>query len=173
MRRSGLRPRQDSNLRTRLRRAALYPLSYEGWASHRIAGRGGVVARYHRGVAKVLVIDDDPVILELLRVNFEIESFEVITASDGREGLEKARTANPDVVLSDIMMPRIDGLELVSTLREDPRTRNLPVILLSAKAQNAEVQQGLDMGADDYVTKPFDPLELIDRVNAVLARARR
>jgi DNA-binding response OmpR family regulator len=124
-------------------------------------------------MARVLVIDDDPVILELLRVNFEIENFEVVTASDGREGLEKARTVKPDVVLSDIMMPRIDGLELVSMLREDPRTRALPVILLSAKAQNAEVQQGLDLGADDYVTKPFDPLELIDRVNAVLARARR
>ena len=167
------RPRQDSNLRTRLRRAALYPLSYEGWTSHGISRRHRLVARYDRAVAKVLVIDDDPVILELLRVNFEIENFEVVTASDGREGLEKARTANPDVVLSDIMMPRIDGLELVSILREDPRTRSLPIILLSAKAQNAEVQQGLDMGADDYVTKPFDPLELIDRVNAVLARARR
>jgi DNA-binding response OmpR family regulator len=71
------------------------------------------------------------------------------------------------------MMPRLDGLQLVVLLREDPRTRSLPVILLSAKAQNAEVQQGLDLGADDYVTKPFDPLELIDRVNAVLARARR
>ena len=118
------------------------------------------------------MIDDDPVILELLRVNFEIESFEVISARDGREGLEKAKTEHPDVVLSDIMMPRLDGLQLVSLLRQDPRTRTLPVILLSAKAQNAEVQQGLDLGADDYVTKPFDPLELIDRVNAVLTRAR-
>ncbi len=124
-------------------------------------------------VAKVLVIDDDPVILELLRVNFEIENFEVVTAGDGREGLEKAKSEHPDVVLSDIMMPRLDGLQLVTLLRQDPRTRTLPIILLSAKAQNAEVQQGLDMGADDYVTKPFDPLELIDRVNAALARARR
>jgi DNA-binding response OmpR family regulator len=131
------------------------------------------MALYDRFVAKVLVIDDDPVILELLRVNFEIENFEVVTAADGREGLEKAKSERPDVVLSDIMMPRLDGLQLVVLLREDPRTRSLPVILLSAKAQNAEVQQGLDLGADDYVTKPFDPLELIDRVNAVLARARR
>jgi DNA-binding response OmpR family regulator len=67
----------------------------------------------------------------------------------------------------------MDGLRLVAELKQDPSTRNLPVILLSAKAQNAEVQQGLDAGADDYVTKPFDPLELIDRVNAVLARSRR
>jgi DNA-binding response OmpR family regulator len=123
-------------------------------------------------VARVLVIDDDPVILQLLRVNFEIEGFEVVSAADGREGLERARRDDPDVVLSDIMMPRLDGLQLVSELKVDPRTRHLPVILLTAKAQNAEVQQGLDLGADDYVTKPFDPLELIDRVNAVLAKAR-
>jgi DNA-binding response OmpR family regulator len=123
-------------------------------------------------VARVLVIDDDPVILQLLRVNFEIEGFEVVSAADGREGLERARRDDPDVILSDIMMPRLDGLQLVSELKVDPRTRHLPVILLTAKAQNAEVQQGLDLGADDYVTKPFDPLELIDRVNAVLAKAR-
>jgi len=122
---------------------------------------------------KVLVIDDDPVIVELLRVNFEIEGFEVISAGDGREGFERARSDRPDLVLSDIMMPRYDGLQLLTQLKADPATRGLPVILLSAKAQNAEVQQGLDLGADDYVTKPFDPLELIDRVNAVLAKARR
>jgi DNA-binding response OmpR family regulator len=122
---------------------------------------------------KVLVIDDDPVIVELLRVNFEIEGFEVVSAGDGREGYERARSERPDLVLSDIMMPRFDGLQLLSMLKRDPATRSLPVILLSAKAQNAEVQQGLELGADDYVTKPFDPLELIDRVNAVLAKARR
>ena len=122
---------------------------------------------------KVLVIDDDPVIVQLLRVNFEIEGFEVVSAADGREGFERAKADRPDLVLSDIMMPRMDGLELVAQLKAHASTRSLPIILLSAKAQNAEVQQGLDAGADDYVTKPFDPLELIDRVNAVLARARR
>ena len=122
---------------------------------------------------KVLVIDDDPVIVHLLRVNFEIEGFEVVCAADGKEGFERAKADRPDVVLSDIMMPRMDGLALLRALKAHANTRALPVILLSAKAQNAEVQQGLDAGADDYVTKPFDPLELIDRVNAVLARARR
>ncbi len=122
---------------------------------------------------KVLVIDDDPVILELLRVNLEIEGFGVVTAGDGREGFARAVSEHPDLVLSDIMMPRMDGLELVAQLKRDARTKSLPIILLSAKAQNAEVQQGLEAGADDYVTKPFDPLELIDRVNAVLAKARR
>jgi DNA-binding response OmpR family regulator len=122
---------------------------------------------------KVLVVDDDPVIVELLRVNFEIEGFEVVSAGDGTEGFERTLADRPDVVLSDIMMPRVDGLQLLTRLKRDVGTRSLPVILLSAKAQTAEVQQGLDMGADDYVTKPFDPLELIDRVNAVLAKSRR
>jgi DNA-binding response OmpR family regulator len=122
---------------------------------------------------RVLVVDDDPVILELLRVNFEMEGYEVLRASDGEQGLAKARDEAPDVVLCDIMMPRLDGIELVTRLRRDPRTAELPIVLLSAKAQKLEVDRGLSVGADDYVTKPFDPLELLDRVNAVLAKSRR
>ncbi|HEV2761204.1 MAG TPA: response regulator [Acidimicrobiales bacterium] len=125
------------------------------------------------GKLTVLVIDDDPVILELLRVNFEIEGFDVICAKDGEEGLLRAQNDHPDVVISDIMMPRRDGLQLLADLRGGQATQDLPVILLSAKAQKTEVQQGLDMGADDYITKPFDPLELIDRLNAVMTRPRR
>ena len=124
------------------------------------------------GKLTVLVIDDDPVILELLRVNFEIEGFDVICATDGEDGLRRAQADRPDVVISDIMMPRRDGLQLLTELKADPATENLPVILLSAKAQKSEVQHGIDMGADDYITKPFDPLELIDRLNAVVARPR-
>ena len=174
VRRSVWRPRQDSNLRTRLRRAVLYPLSYEGRRPIVSLSGAAAAGRYH-GVAmpRVLVIDDDPVIVELLRVNFEIEGFEVVSAGDGREGVERAKRERPDLVLTDIMMPRFDGLQLLRQLKDDPATRSLPVILLSAKAQSAEVQQGLELGADDYVTKPFDPLELIDRVNAVLAKAGR
>jgi DNA-binding response OmpR family regulator len=122
---------------------------------------------------KVLVVDDDPVIVELLRVNFEIEGFEVVSAADGWQGLDRVRADRPDVVLSDIMMPHMDGLEFVTRLKADRETQSVPVILLSAKAQNVEVQLGMDAGADDYVTKPFDPLELIDRVYATLARAGR
>ena len=125
------------------------------------------------GKLTVLVIDDDPVILELLRVNFEIEGFDVICAKDGDEGLLRAQNDHPDVVISDIMMPRRDGLQLLADLKEGPDTQDLPVILLSAKAQKTEVQQGLELGADDYITKPFDPLELIDRLNAVMTRPRR
>ncbi len=123
-------------------------------------------------MVRMLVVDDDPVILKLLRISFEMEGFEVLSAADGQEGLERARSDHPDVVLSDVMMPRLDGLQLLAELKADPATADLPVVLLSAKAQNAEVREGLAMGADDYVTKPFDPLELLDRVNAVLAKSR-
>ncbi|HUQ63677.1 MAG TPA: response regulator [Acidimicrobiales bacterium] len=124
-------------------------------------------------MVKVLVVDDDPVILELLRLNFEMEGFEVVSACDGRAGFERAVQEAPDVVVSDIMMPNVDGLEMLQQLRADPETAQLPILLLSAKAQQTEIQKGLDMGADDYVTKPFDPLELLDRVNALLAQPRQ
>jgi DNA-binding response OmpR family regulator len=128
----------------------------------------GTIGRVPPQEVRLLVIDDDPVIVDLLRVNFEIEGFEVASAADGQEGLERARAERPNLILSDIMMPRVDGLQLLSQLRSDPFTAGIPVVLLSAKAQNAEVQRGLALGADDYVTKPFDPMELLDRVNAVL-----
>lgn len=124
-------------------------------------------------MAKVLVVDDDPVILELLRLNFEMEGFDVVSACDGRAGFDQAVAEAPDLVISDIMMPNVDGLEMLQQLRAEPGTAQLPVLLLSAKAQQNEVQRGLDLGADDYVTKPFDPLELLDRVNALLAQPRQ
>jgi DNA-binding response OmpR family regulator len=121
----------------------------------------------------VLVVDDDPVILRLLQVNFDLEGIDVVTAVDGEEGLNLAQSDPPDLVISDIMMPKVNGLELLAALRSSPDTASLPVILLSAKAQVADVQRGLELGADDYITKPFDPLELIDRVYKVLAKSRR
>ena len=121
----------------------------------------------------VLVVDDDPVILKLLEVNFEMEGFRVLTAVDGSDGLRQARTKRPDIVISDVMMPKVDGLELATALKGDPKTADLPVILLSARAQSADVQRGLDVGVDEYVTKPFDPLELVDLVLSVLDRVKR
>ena len=120
----------------------------------------------------VLVVDDDPVILKLLEVNFEMEGFAVLLAHDGEEGIEVARAGQPDVIVSDIMMPKVSGLELVTALKGDPGTSAIPIILLSAKAQNADVRSGLDAGADDYVTKPFEPLDLVDRVNKLLDARR-
>lgn len=118
----------------------------------------------------VLVVDDDPVILRLLQVNFEMEGHRVITATDGAEGLARVHDGRPDVVVCDIMMPNVDGLQLLEQLRADAATAGLPVVLLSAKAQSYEIERGLEAGADDYITKPFDPLELVERVAAVVAR---
>ena len=120
--------------------------------------------------ATVLVVEDDPVILRLLEVNFELEGFGVLLAHDGAEGIEMARAHMPDVIVSDIMMPRTSGLELLATLKGDPDTKGIPIILLSAKAQTSDLKVGLDAGADDYVTKPFEPLDLVERVNALLSR---
>ena len=116
----------------------------------------------------VLVVDDDPVILRLLEVNFEMEGFAVRTANDGVEGLEVAKAERPDVIVCDVMMPRMNGLELVQGLKDDPTTASIPVILLSAKAQATDIRAGIDAGADDYVTKPFEPLDLVDRVNKLI-----
>jgi DNA-binding response OmpR family regulator len=116
----------------------------------------------------VLLVEDDPVILELLEVNFEMEGFKVLLAHDGEQGIEMARSARPDVVISDIMMPKKSGLDLVTELKRDPETSGIPIILLSAKAQIADVRAGVDAGADDYITKPFEPLDLVDRVNRLL-----
>ncbi|HUF32025.1 MAG TPA: response regulator [Acidimicrobiales bacterium] len=118
----------------------------------------------------VLVVDDDPVILKLLEVNFEMEGFEVLTAADGEEGLAVARSSRPDVIVSDVMMPKMNGLELVAALKADADTASIPVILLSARAQVSDLRDGSDAGADDYITKPFEPLELIERVEALLPK---
>ncbi len=120
----------------------------------------------------VLVVDDDPVIVQLLRVNFELEGYKVVTAANGEEALAAVKKKRPDIVVSDIMMPKMDGLQFVKELQADAELAGLPVILLSAKAQSADVTRGIELGAADYVTKPFDPLELIERVTAVLAKSR-
>ena len=113
------------------------------------------------------MVDDDPVIVRLLRVNFEMEGYQVSTAADGIEGLAAVRSNRPDIVVSDVMMPRLDGMGFAAAMKADPALAAIPIILLSAKAQNADIDAGLEV-ADDYVTKPFDPLELLDRVAALI-----
>jgi CheY-like chemotaxis protein len=122
---------------------------------------------------RVLVVDDDPVIVELLVLNLELEGHEAITARDGREALTLAREGAPDLLLLDIMMPEIDGFAVCRQLREDPETADLPVVLLSARAQEADLLRGTAAGADAYVTKPFDPYELVRLLERTAAARRR
>jgi CheY-like chemotaxis protein len=118
----------------------------------------------------VLVVDDDPVILDLLAVNFELEGYTVLRASDGEEALAVTRLHRPDVVVTDIMMPKRSGLEVVAELKGDPATAAIPVVLVSAKALASDVRAGREAGADDYVTKPFDPDDLLKRVDRLVGR---
>jgi len=118
-----------------------------------------------------LVAEDDRDIRELVTAKLTSAGFEVIAVSDGNAALAMARERSPDVALLDVMMPGLSGLELVTMLRSDSRTSSIPVILLTAKSQEFDVEAGLAHGAADYVVKPFSPRELVQRVNAVLSQA--
>jgi len=118
----------------------------------------------------ILVIDDEKDLIELVRYNLEKEGFEVIGAPDGESGLKIATQFQPDVILVDVMLPGIDGLDVCRLLRSSNRTARIPVIMLTAKSAESDRVVGLELGADDYVTKPFSPRELGARVKAVLRR---
>ncbi len=120
----------------------------------------------------VLVADDDQDIVSFISVNLAIEGFEVVTAQDGEDALAKVRDARPDLVLLDVMMPKIDGYEVCQRLRADIATKHLPIIMLTAKSLSADKVVGLTAGADDYMIKPFDPVELIARVKSTLRRSK-
>ena len=115
-------------------------------------------------LGRVLVVDDDDVIRQLITVNLELEGFEVATAVDGQDCLDKVKDIKPDVITLDIMMPRLDGWEAADRLRADPETAGIKVVLLSARAQEADLARGSRIGVDAYLTKPFDPDELIETV---------
>ncbi len=121
-------------------------------------------ARVSRSLGRVLVVDDDDVIRQLITVNLELEGFEVSTAVDGQDCLDKVKDVDPIVVTLDVMMPRLDGWEAADQLRADPATAGIKVLLLSARAQEADLQRGSRIGVDAYLTKPFDPDELIATV---------
>lgn len=119
---------------------------------------------------RILIIEDEPDITEVLKYNLEKNHYQVATAESGEAGLAAARESLPDLVLLDLMLPGIDGLEVCRKLREDPRTRDLLVIMLTAKGTEADVVVGLTLGADDYIVKPFSTSELMARIKAVLRR---
>ena len=121
-------------------------------------------------VRTVLVADDDEDILELVAFRLERAGYEVLTAADGAEALAVAQEHLPDLVVLDVMMPALSGIEVTRRLRGDEATRDIPVILLTARVQEADVSRGFDAGADDYLRKPFSPQELRARVQAIIAR---
>ena len=119
-------------------------------------------------MAKILIVEDEPDMVLGLKDNFEFEGYEVLTASDGVTGLERARSHKPDVVILDIMLPRLSGLEVCKTLRSEGFSA--PIVMLTARGQEIDKVVGLELGADDYVTKPFSLRELLARVRAILRR---
>lgn len=122
------------------------------------------------GNKKILVVDDEPDIVELVTYNLKKEGFEVTSATDGEEALIKIRKGKFNLIVLDLMLPGMQGMELCRVLRNDPGTENLPIIMLTAKGEEVDRILGLEIGADDYISKPFSPRELVARVKAVLRR---
>jgi two-component system alkaline phosphatase synthesis response regulator PhoP len=117
---------------------------------------------------KILVVDDEIYIVHILDFSLGMEGYEVITALDGEQAIEKAHAEKPDLIVLDIMMPKLDGYETCKALKGDATTRDIPVILLSAKGRNVDQKIGFEVGADDYITKPFSPRKLVERINSIL-----
>lgn len=118
----------------------------------------------------ILIVDDEEDVLELVRFNLEKDGYKIYTAVSGEEALEKARAKLPDLIILDLMLPGIDGLEVCKKLKNDNKTQNIPVIMLTAKSEEADIVTGLEIGAQDYITKPFSPKVLVARVKRNLQR---
>src|SRR4030042_660288 len=120
--------------------------------------------------SRILVVEDDPGALRLISYTLQAEGYEVITATNGLQGLRKAQNDKPDLVVLDVMLPGIDGFEICHRLRADPGTARLPIMMLSAKARETDKTTGLNVGADDYLTKPADPSDIVSHIKALLAK---
>jgi two-component system alkaline phosphatase synthesis response regulator PhoP len=120
---------------------------------------------------KILVVDDEIYIVHILDFSLGMEGYEVVTALDGEQALERVASEKPDLIVLDIMMPKLDGYEVCRAVKSNPATRTIPVILLSAKGRNVDQKMGFDVGADDYITKPFSPRKLVERINQLLGQA--
>ena len=122
---------------------------------------------------KILVVDDEPAIVELIEYNLEKAGYDVVIATDGSHACEKAQAEKPDLIVLDIMLPGMDGLEVCRHLTADPQTALIPILFLTARREEIDRVIGLEMGGDDYVTKPFSPRELVARIKAILRRSKR
>ena len=117
---------------------------------------------------RILICDDDPAILRVLEVNLEVEGYEPILAHHGEEAVAQALEHHPDLIILDIMMPRLDGYQTCARIKEEESTKDIPVIFLSAKAQQSDIDKGKSFGVVEYITKPFDPNDLLDTIERVL-----
>lgn len=120
---------------------------------------------------KILLIEDEKDILELIAFNLECSGYEVIKASNGEDGLKRAQNEEPDIILLDLMLPGMDGFDVCRELKQDKNTRRIPVIMLTARGEDSDIVSGLELGAEDYITKPFSPKILIARIRTVLRRS--
>jgi len=122
---------------------------------------------------KILVVDDEENIRKLVKYNLILDGFEVVLAVDGKDGLDKAFSEKPDLILLDIMMPELDGLEVCSRLKKNPETRDIPIFMLSAKGQMQDLEDAYEMGADNYITKPFDVEKLSEIIMFKLDKMKK
>lgn len=121
------------------------------------------------GKSRVLLVDDEPSIVKMVSKRLEVEGFDVLVAMDGQEGLAKAQTESPDLIILDLMLPKLNGYEVCTMLKQDTRYHKIPVVLFTAKAQAKDEQLGLECGANAYLRKPFQAKELLDKIRSLLA----
>lgn len=121
---------------------------------------------------KIMVVDDEPYIARVIKFKLEQEGYEVISANDGQSGLQKIKEEKPDMVLLDVMMPGLSGYEVCQKIKEDAELAGIPVVILTAKGQERDREQGLTMGASDYITKPFSPNRLLELVKNMIGDAK-
>ena len=119
---------------------------------------------------KILLVDDEPELVEMVKTRLKANNYEVITASDGQEGLDKAKREKPDLIILDIMLPRMDGYKVCGLLKADTRHNKIPIIMFTARAHESDKKLGKELGADAYITKPFESVELLGKINELLGR---
>lgn len=119
---------------------------------------------------RILLVDDEAQLVEMVVMRLEASGYEIITAVDGQEGLDKARQVNPDLIILDLMLPKIDGYKVCRMLKFDEKYKNIPILMFSARAQEQDRQMGLHVGADAYITKPFDPKSLLEKIEELLSK---
>jgi DNA-binding response OmpR family regulator len=120
-------------------------------------------------MAKVLIIEDENDIRQLIFFTLQFAGFQVVQGKNGEEAVALSKQENPDIILMDVRMPKMDGFTAARHIKADPATEQIPIVFLSAKGQDVEIEQGLNVGAEDYLLKPFDPPELIDRIKSILS----